>query len=82
MLSECEAFGGYTKDEIHDALRKEFLSKIDPATGLTKIKSTTDLSTIEFNEYYAAIQRWASEFLNIYLPDPNEAPLDYSEVIP
>jgi hypothetical protein len=74
ILSECESFGGYTKEEIHDALRKEFLSKVDPNTGLTKIRSTTDLNTIEFNEYYATIQRWASSFLNIYIPDPNEIP--------
>lgn len=78
ILSECEAFGGYTKEEIHDALRKEFLSKIDPVTGLTKIRSTTDLNTVEFNEYYAAIQRWASSFLSVYIPDPNETP--YCEV--
>lgn len=78
ILSECEAFGGYTKEEIHDALRKEFLSKVDPNTGLTKIRSTTDLNTVEFNEYYATIQRWAAEFLDIYIPSPNEAP--YFEV--
>lgn len=78
ILCECEAFGGYTKEEIHDALRKEFLSKVDPNTGLTKIRSTTDLNTVEFNEYYEKIQRWAAEFLDIYIPSPNEAP--YFEV--
>lgn len=76
ILSEQESFGGYTKEEIHDALRKEFLSKVDPNTGLTRIRSTTDLNTVEFNEYYAAIQRWASSFLNVYIPDPNEIPFD------
>jgi hypothetical protein len=75
ILSECEAFGGYTKDEIHDALREKFLSVVDPKTGIKKIRSTTDLSTIEFNDYYANIQRWAAEFLNCYIPDPNEIPL-------
>jgi len=80
ILSECEAFGGYTKDEIHDALRKEFLSKIDPITGLTKIRSTTSLNTKEFAEYYDTIQRWAAQFLNCYIPSPNE--FDYSEVMP
>jgi hypothetical protein len=76
ILSECEVFGGYTKEEIHDALRKEFLSTVDPKTGLTKIRSTTDLSTIEFNDYYATIQRWAASFCKVYIPDPNEPPLD------
>jgi len=76
ILSECEVFGGYTKEEIHDALRTKFLSKIDPLTGLTKIRSTTELSTVEFNDYYATIQRWAASFCNVYIPDPNEPPLD------
>lgn len=73
ILSEQEAFGGYTKDEIHDALREKFLSYRDEKTGLLKMRSTTSLSTVEFNDYYAQIQRWAAEFLQIYIPDPNEA---------
>lgn len=79
ILRECEAFGGYTKEEIHDSLRKEFLGQVDPNTGLTRIRSTTDLNTVEFNEYYAAIQRWAASFLDVYIPDPNE--IDYSDVV-
>jgi hypothetical protein len=75
MLSECETFGGYTKDEIHDALREKFLGVRNPDTGLIKIRSTTDLNTVEFNEYYAAIQRWATSFCGVDIPDPNEVPL-------
>lgn len=64
---------GYEREETHDAMRQKFLSHIDEKTGLTVIRSTTSLSTIEFNEYYAQIQRWAAEFLQVYIPDPNEA---------
>ena len=80
ILSNCEAFGGYTKEEIHDALRSKFLSTLDPNTGLTKIRSTTDLNTVEFNQYYEVIQRWAAEFLNVNIPSPNEIPLNLSFV--
>lgn len=69
---------GYEREEVHDALRAKFLSHIDEKTGLTVIRSTTSLSTVEFMDYYSKIQRWASEFLNCYIPSPNEC--DYSEV--
>lgn len=81
ILSEQEAFGGYTKDEIHDALREKFLSYRDAKTGLLKMRSTTSLSTVEFNEYYAQIQRWAAEFLNVYLPSPNEVEIENIEAV-
>lgn len=64
---------GYSKEETHDALRLKFLSRIDEKTGLTVTRSTTSLNTKEFSEYYDKIQRWAMEFLNCYIPSPNEA---------
>jgi hypothetical protein len=63
---------GYDRENTHDALRTKFLSRVDPSTGLTVIRSTASLSTVEFMEYYEAIQRWASEFLNCQIPSPNE----------
>lgn len=35
-------------------------------------KSTTGLTTTQFMEYMDKIKQWASDFLNIYIPDPNE----------
>ncbi|MDZ4341330.1 MAG: hypothetical protein U1E51_02700 [Candidatus Binatia bacterium] len=68
---------GFDKDTMHEALKHKFLSRIDEKTGLTIIGSTRKMSTVEFNEYYAAIQRWAMEFLSVYIPDPNE--IDYEQ---
>jgi hypothetical protein len=64
---------GYSREEVHDALRTKFLSRVDEKTGLTVIRSTTALSTVEFMDYYAQIQRWAAEFLQVYIPSPGEA---------
>ena len=72
---------GQDEDDIHEFLkgkfnavefeipRKDTGEVIDHATiGRT----TTRMSTIEFNEYVEKIQMWASEFLNIVIPDPNQ----------
>lgn len=67
---------GYDKDTLHDALRQKFASRVDPATGLTVVESTAKMDTVRFMKYYDDIQRWAAEFLNVYIPDPNEAPFD------
>ena len=36
------------------------------------IRSTTELSPPEFNDYIESIQQWSAEYLNIVIPDPNE----------
>lgn len=62
---------GYEKDEIHEILKYKFLQS--HAMGMPYVKSTTKLSTGEFEDYLSKIKRWAAEFLNIVIPDPNEA---------
>lgn len=62
-------------ESVHHMLREKFLKEDVPndvAEFITLVKSTTDLSTIEFMEYIADIQQWAQTFLNIYIPDPGE----------
>ena len=67
---------GYEPEEMHEALKFKFLqidSSIQP--GLISAQSTTKLSTVEFMDYIAKIQRWAAQEFQIYLPDPNQ--VDY-----
>jgi len=59
---------GDTVENTHEALKAKFL--YDMSGELPKVRSTTDLSTVEFDEYMEAVKRWASEYLNIYIPDP------------
>jgi hypothetical protein len=61
---------GFTPQESHDAMRFKFLVNMEG--DLPKVKSTTELTTVEFLDYVAQIQQWAGEFLDCYIPDPNE----------
>jgi hypothetical protein len=63
---------GYNKDQMHFALKEKFASHIDDKTGLRIIESTAKMDTKRFIKYYEDIQQWASEFLHVYLPSPNE----------
>jgi len=62
---------GYTTDEMHEALKYKFLQE-EGIYELPKIKSTSDLTTVEQEELNTKIREWASSELNIYLPEPNE----------
>ena len=60
---------GYEKNEIHEALKWKFLQI---PGKLPTVKSTTKLSTVEFNDYIDEIVRWAAIDLGVVLPDPDE----------
>ena len=71
---------GYPKSElnsevVHLMLREKFLRTelVSEQTGevISRIKSTTELSTVDFLIFIEDIQRWSSEILNIYIADPN-----------
>lgn len=62
---------GYTNEECHDALKWHFL-RIETPGKPTKVRSTTELSTAEAEEYYENIRRWALVEYSINLPLPNE----------
>lgn len=67
---------GYYKDEMHDLLRRKFLSytKENPYTGETEMfaRSTTKLNTADMEIYLEAIRSWALSEFAVYLPLPNE----------
>lgn len=65
---------GYTKDEMHVALGWKFLMK---EGKIPTIRSTTDLSTIEWEEHMKNIREWASADWGVYIPLPNETEFDY-----
>ena len=67
---------GYSKDEMHDALRWEFLNISEDEKALPTVKSTTELSTIEMETYLEEIREWADTQLDIYIPLPNEIGLE------
>jgi len=65
---------GYEPEQVHELMKFKFL-KIEilvKGNPETVIRSTTDLSTEEFNQYVERIVRWAAEFLSVSIPEPNE----------
>jgi hypothetical protein len=79
IMQQCLKDAGYlmTNEQIHEMLKLKFLKEsilVNEQTGeyLERIKSTTELSTIEFMEYILEIQKFAVEYFNTVIPDPNE----------
>ncbi len=73
---------GYTKDEWHEIIKAKFLSQTDIVKGrtgavyLAHSKSTTKLDTKEFEELMTQVRQWASIELGIWIPEPNEPPME------
>jgi len=69
---------GYRADKLttHTLLKTLFLKQeiVNEQTGeiLNAVGSTSKLSTVQFMEFIADVQRWAAEFLSIEIPDPGE----------
>lgn len=71
---------GYTADELHHIFKHKYLIDKERARELVDSlienylppRSTTDLDTVEFNEYLEKIKNFASLELGIYIPEPDE----------
>jgi hypothetical protein len=61
---------GYLPEEMHDAYKMMFLREHKKGKPET-IRSTTTLSTIEFNEFTFKCQQWAAE-QGLVIPNPCE----------
>ena len=67
---------GYTPEETHQILKSLFLQRtvfVKTKDGVNELrieKSTTELTTIEMQEYFEHIAQWAAEKLGIYIPAP------------
>lgn len=76
LLSE---YTGYTADEMHDILKAMFLSekqrlKWDKRKKIQIQKSTSTLTTVQFEKFLEDVRRWAASELGCYIPNPNEPP--------
>ena len=65
----CETTG-YTPEEMHEALKMLFLK--DNTRKLPTLRSTTELTTIEFEDFLEGVRVWAASELNCIIPLPNE----------
>ena len=80
MVSEAMTEAGW-REAVNltwtkDFLKKEFLTRTafneKTGEGVEYVKDTSALTTSEFMDFIADVQKWGSEYLNIYIPDPNE----------
>jgi len=69
----------YSKEQVHQFLKLQYLYTEFPDTNTgemlrvpRELKDGGDVTTTELMECIAEVQLWASEFLGIYIPDPNE----------
>jgi len=67
-------YTGYNEEEIHELCKALFLKKHLQIgkKRYTTVGSTTDLSTVEFENYTSEIRQWASMELDVFIPLPNE----------
>ena len=68
---------GFSPEEMHDILKTHFLTtkermERDKRRKLTRTRSTTDLTTVEFEDFCSRVRTWASQTLRIIIPLPNE----------
>lgn len=65
-----------TREGTHELLKLRFLKEDHPIGNdgefVTMVKSTTELNKEEFDEYLEHCKRFAAEYLNVVIPEPNE----------
>lgn len=73
---------GLLPDETHEFLKSLFLKMGMEVKGkrYEVTRSTTLLSTIEFEDYLAKCRAWTSMELNTYIPEPNEVEYEGKEL--
>lgn len=76
VLGYIEQESGHDKDTLHELFKNMFGKKME-LFGETFTASTTIYDTIEFEDYLLKIRTWANEFLNCYIPLPNETDHNY-----
>ena len=75
VLSVLSNHTGFTPEEMHEHLKREFLPvfKVLPTGEQIKLSgSTATLDTAEFNEYIEKIMQWSIQELDCLIPDPSE----------
>lgn len=69
-----QAIGETDIESVHEVLKREHNYYIRTVSGrdIRVPLSTADLNTADFEAYMERVRRWASEYLSLYIPLPNE----------
>ena len=76
VIYELSGYTGFTSDEMHEALKWQFLRIHSERGDIDSVKSTTDLSTTEFEDYLEQIRIWAASEFGVVIPEPNEISME------
>lgn len=67
---------GHSKITCHESMKAMFSSYADENTGMLIIRSVwsneSDMSNEERSRFIKNVRSWASDFLNVYIPDPQK----------
>jgi len=65
---------GYTPEEVHEILKQKFLGEVLSAGGqeFSVGKSTTELDTVQMENFMDRVRIWASIEFSVVIPEPNE----------
>ena len=79
MMQLLEEETGTLKENWHDYFGAKYRRfwKVVNDEQFEYIQSTTQLTTLEAEDYYSKIRMFASQELGIYVPLPGESPHDY-----
>jgi len=82
MLKILQDENGDTDDDWNIYLKKKFLKSTKEINGqlVEYTRSSTELTTLEFEDYMSKIRMFASQELGCYLPQPNETQYDYLQL--
>jgi hypothetical protein len=75
VLKVLSDYTGFTQDEMHEELKKRFLSyfKVLPTGEEVKLtQRTANLNTEEFERYLEKVRMFAAQELDVVIPLPNE----------
>ena len=72
---------GYTKDEMHDAMKAKFASTYGENDLLiiqSVFSNKSKMSIEDKQDFIEQVKRWAATYLSLYIPDPNE--VEYKKI--
>lgn len=74
VLKILSGHTGYTADEVHQEMARKFLAYDN--MGKNFVRSTTKLTTWDFEKYLESIRDWAKDEMDCHVPLPNEVTED------
>jgi len=65
---------GYEPEEVHEILKQKFLGEVLSVGGqeFSVGKSTTELDTVQMENFMERVRTWASIEFSLVLPEPHE----------